>query len=74
MRGIVRARVDAAWLFQVRAEIAGCGLLPDRGYFAPGVLRIVSHHFERMQIDVAVGTISCAEAATDAPILDDDFQ
>src|SRR6266481_5604182 len=74
MRGIVRTSVDAAWFFQVRAEIARSSLLLDGRLLAPGALGIVDHHFERMQVDVAVGTILRAEAAADAPILDDDFE
>src|SRR5260370_5740330 len=72
--GIVRASVDAAWFFQMRAEIARSSFLLDGRLLAPGPLRIVNHHFEWMQIDVAVGAILRAEAAADAPILDDDFE
>jgi len=74
MRRIVRARVDAAWLFQVRAQIARSRFLFYSRFFAAGPLGIVHHHFERMQIDIAVGTILRAEAAANAPILDNDFQ
>src|ERR1700747_2499637 len=68
MRGVVWARVDAAWLFQVRAEIAGSCFLLDDGFFAAGALGVLDHHFERMQINVAVRTILRAKAAADAPI------
>src|SRR5712664_3560876 len=72
--GVVRTGVDAAWFFQVRAEIARrCFLLACR-FFSAGSLRIINHHFERMQIDVAVRTILGAKAAADAPIFDDDFE
>src|SRR5260370_7624647 len=74
VRGIVRAGVDAAGFFQVRAKIARSSLLLDRRLLAAGSLRIVNHHFEWMQIDVAVGTILRAQAAADAPIFDDDFE
>src|SRR5229473_423033 len=74
MRGVVRAGVDAARFFQVRAEIARSRFLLDRRLLVPGSLRIVDHHFEGVQIDVAVRTVLRAEAAADAPILDDDFQ
>ena len=74
MRRIVRTSVNTAWLFQVRAQIARSSFLLDRRFFSAGSLRIVNHHFEWMQIDVAVGTILRAEAAADAPIFDDDFE
>src|SRR5713226_4567667 len=74
MRGVVGTGVDATWFFQVRAEIARSSLLLDGRFLAAGALRIVNHHFERMQIDVAVGAILGAEAAADAPIFDDDFE
>src|SRR5258708_28108333 len=73
MRRVVRARVDAARFFQVRAEIAGGRFLLDDGFFSAGVLGIVSEHFEWMQVDVAVGAIARAEAAPDAPVFDNDF-
>src|SRR2546421_12035987 len=74
VRGVVRTGVNAAWFFQVRAEVTRSSFLLDRRLLAAGSLRIVNHHFERMQIDVAVRTILGAEAAADAPILDDDFE
>src|SRR5437870_4343588 len=69
VRGVVRAGVDAAWFFQVRAQIAGSCFLLDDCLFTAGPLWIVNHHFEGVQIDVAVGTILRAKAATDAPVL-----
>src|SRR5713226_8433868 len=74
MRGVVRASIDATGLFQVRAQIARSRFLLDDSFFAAGSLRIVDHHFERVQIDIAVGAILSAKAAPDAPILDDDFE
>ena len=74
MRGIMRAGVNAARLFQMRAEIAGSGLLLDDRFLAAGILWIVRQYFKRMQIDIAVGTISRAQTAANAPILDDNFQ
>ena len=74
MRGVVRASIDATGLFQVRAQIARSRFLLDDSFFAAGSLRIVDHHFERVQIDIAVGAILRAKAAADAPILDDDFE
>src|SRR5690242_12760584 len=74
MRGIMRTGVNAAWFLEVRAKIAGsCFLLDDR-LLAAGILGIVSQDLKRMQIDIAVGTIARAEAAADAPILDDDLE
>src|SRR6266852_1845388 len=74
MRGVVRAGVNAAWFFQVRAKIARRRFLLDGRLLAPGPLRIVDHHFKWMQIDIAVGTILRAEAAADTPVLDDNFE
>src|SRR5258707_1063497 len=74
MRCVVRARVDAARFFQVRAEIAGGCFLLDDGFFPAGVLGIVREHLERVQVDVAVGAIARAEAAPDAPVFDNDFK
>jgi hypothetical protein len=74
VRGVVRTGVDAAWFFQVRAEVARSSFLLDRRFFSAGSLRIINHHFEWLQIDVAVGTILRAEAAADAPIFDDNFE
>ncbi len=74
MRRVVRARVNATWFFQVRAEIARCGFLLNDGFFAASVLGIVGHHFERKQIDVAVGAIARTKASANAPILDDHLE
>ena len=68
MRGIVWARVNAAWFFRVCAEIAGSGFLLDDRFLAARVFGVVRQHFKRMQIDVAVGTIARAGATADAPI------
>src|SRR5215469_4554299 len=74
VRGVVRAGVDAARLFQVRAEVAGSCLLLDRRFLPAGIFGIVGKNFERVQVDVAVRAIASAQAATDAPVLDDDFE
>src|SRR5712664_2749012 len=74
VRRVMRTRVHAARLFQVCAQIARRSFLLDSCLLAARALRIVDHHFERMQVDVAVGTILRAEAAADAPILDDDLE
>ena len=74
MRGVMWAGIDTTGLFQVRAQIARSRFLFDDGFFEPGSFRIVDHHFERMQIDIAVGAILRAKSAADAPILDDDFE
>src|SRR5271163_1736668 len=74
MRRIVRARVHATLFLQMRAQIAGSGFLLDGGLLAPSVFWIVHDHFKGMQINISVRAIPCAQAATDAPILDDHFQ
>src|SRR5260370_40499026 len=71
VRGVGRTGVDAAWFFQVRAEIARSSFLLERRLLAASAPRIVNHHFERMRIDRAVGTTQRAKAAADAPALDD---
>src|SRR3974390_3186202 len=71
---VVRAGIDATRLFQVRAKIAGRGFLFDDGFLPPHLLGIVGHHFEGMKVDVAVGTITRAKAAADAPVFDDHFE
>src|SRR5947209_226897 len=63
MRRVVRTRINAAWLGEIRAEITRRRFLPH-----------LSARFERMQRNVAVGTIFRAQAAADAPILDDHFK
>ena len=74
MRGVVRAGVDAAWFFEVCAEVARSGFLLDGGFFAAGMLGIFGQDLEGMKIDVAVRTVARAKATADAPIFDDDFQ
>ena len=58
MRRIVRARVHAARLGVLHAQVATRRLLPVT---------------ERMQVQVAVRAVADAEAAADAPVLDDDL-
>src|SRR5262249_51153739 len=74
VRSVVRASVDAAWLLQMCAKIAGSGFLLDDRFLASIVFRIVGHHFERMQIDIAVGAVARAQAAADAPVLNDHLE
>ncbi len=74
MRGVVRTSINAAWFFQVRAEIARSRFLLDRCFLVSGPLRIVNHHFEWVQINIAVRAILRAKAAANAPILDDNFE
>jgi len=74
MGGIMRASVDATGFFQIGAEIAARSFLLDGGFLAAGVLRVVGHDFERMQIDVAVRAVAGAKAAADAPVFNDDFE
>ena len=74
MSCIVRTCVNATRLRQVGAQIAGSGFLFYDRFGAAGMIGIFVHHLERMQIDIAVRTVACAQAAADAPILDDDFE
>src|SRR5450432_3069750 len=73
MSGVVRTGVDATGLFQIGAQIARGGFLFHDGFAAAGMVRVFVHDLERMQIDIAVGAISRAQAATDTPVFDDDF-
>src|SRR5215813_11545723 len=74
MGGVMWTGVDAAWLFQVHAEIARSGFLLDNCFLATSIFGIVGHNPEEMKIDITVQTIANAEPAADAPILDDDFE
>src|SRR5467141_187627 len=74
MRGVVRTSINAAWFFQVRAEIARSRFLLDRCFLVSGPPRFVNHHFEWVQINIAVRAILRAKAAANAPIFDDDFE
>lgn len=74
MRGIVRTGVYAAGFGMIVAEVAGRSLDPGAGNFPARVLGIVEFDWEWVQVDVAVGTIVGAQAASDAPIFDDHFE
>src|ERR1700680_5076079 len=74
MRRIVRACINATGFFQVRAQIARGGFLLCNGFLAAGPFGIIGHHFKGMEVDVPVRTIERAEAATDTPVFDDDFE
>ena len=74
MSCVVRAGVNTAGLRQIGAQVAGSSFLFYDRFGAAGMIGIFIHHLERMQIDIAVRTIARAQAATDAPILDDDFE
>ena len=74
MRRIVRARINTAGFGMVMTEIAGRGLHPHAGDLASRMRRVVEVDRKWMQVDVAIGTVVGAQAATDAPVLDDDFQ
>ena len=78
MCGVVRAGVDATGLRMFGAKIAGGRLFLNDGLFLSGML-VVSIlvwrlRREGMHVDVSVRAIFRAEAAADAPILDNDFQ
>ena len=74
MGSVVRTGVDATRLSMIVAEVAGRGLDAGAGDFSARVCRIVEFDRERMQVDVAVRTVVGAEAASNAPILDDYFE
>src|SRR5687768_3109441 len=74
MERVVRAGIHARGLRVVAAEIARRGLLADHRLAPAGVLGILALHGERVQVDVAVRALVGAEAAADAPVLDDDLE
>src|SRR6202035_5959489 len=74
MRRIVRARVDAAGFRLLGAKITGGCLLLDNGLFVPWIFVIVGLRGKRMQIDVSVWAIFCAQAAADAPVFNNDLE
>src|SRR5580693_6068692 len=74
VRRIVRARVNAARLLQMRAQIAGGSLLLYYRFLFPRALQVFDHHFERMQINISVRAVPRAQPAADAPILNNYFQ
>ena len=71
MRRVVRARVNTTGFRMFGAKIAGRGFFLHDSLFLPGMLVVLSLRRERMHIDVPVRAIFRAEAAADAPILDD---
>ncbi len=74
LSGVVRAGVDAARLVVLPAQVAGGGLLPDDGLALARAVRVLALDLERMQVDVAVRAVVGAQAAADAPVLDDDLE
>ena len=74
MRGIVRTGVDATGFLEIGAQIAGGSFLFDDRFAAPGMLGVFTYHLERMEVDISVRAIACAQATADAPILDDHFE
>src|ERR1700722_4640538 len=74
VRRIVRARVNAAGLFQMCAQIAGSSLLLHHRFLSPRTLQVFDHDFERMQINISIRAVPRAQPATDAPILDNHLE
>src|SRR6202162_3363523 len=74
MSCVVRACVNTTGLGQIGAQVAGSGFLFYDCLGAAGTIGIFIQYLERMQIDIAVRAVARAQAAADAPILDDDFE
>ncbi len=74
MRRVVRACVHATWFGMVVAQVARRCFRARRRNLASGMRGIVEFDRERMQVDISVGAVVGAEAAADAPVLDDDFE
>src|SRR5512145_2505476 len=69
--GVVGTGVHAARLLELGAEVAAGRLQPDDRLLPA---RGIPLHLERVQVDVAVGTLLGAAPARDAPVLDDDLE
>src|SRR5688572_10967806 len=74
VRRIMRARVDTARLGVLDAQIAAGGLALRDLQLAGRLCRIGHGGLEGVQRQVAVRAIVGAEAAADAPVLDDDLE
>src|ERR1700675_879817 len=71
---IMRACVNTVRFIVIRAEVAGRGLGAYLGDFPAGTCRIVGLHLEGMHIDISIGTVAGAQAATDDPVPNCDFE
>ena len=68
-------RVDAARLLVLHAQVAAGRLLPRRTRSCrDGCAGSALVDLERVHVQVAVGTVARAQAAADAPVLDDDLE
>ncbi len=74
MSGIVRAGVDAARFGLFLAQIARGRLFLDHCLVVSGMFMIVGLRRKGMDVDISIRAIFRAQAAADAPILDDDFE
>ena len=74
MSGIVRTGVNATRFGVVVAQVAGCGFYAYASDFLSRVCGIIKLCGKRMKVDVSVGTIVRAQAATDTPVFDDDLK
>ena len=74
MGRVMRACVNTVGFIVIRTEVACRGLGAYLGDFSPRTSGIVGLHLEGMHIDISVGTVAGAQAATDAPVLNCDFK
>ena len=74
MSRIVRAGINTAGFRVVMTKIAGRGLHAHAGHLSSRMRRVVEVYRKWMQVDVAIGAAVGAQAAPDAPVLDDDFE
>jgi hypothetical protein len=72
--GIVRTSVDATGFGMVVTEIARRSLHADASDFLAGMRWIVEFGREGVQIDISIRTISRAQTAANAPVLDNHFE
>ena len=74
MGRVMRACVNTVGFIVIRTEVASRGLGAYLGDFSAGICGIVGLHLEGMHIDISIGTVAGAQAATDAPVLNCDFE
>src|SRR6185295_15515195 len=71
---VVWAGVHAGRLVVLPAQVAGGRLLAHHRLLLARPVGIVALDHERVEVDVAVRALGGAQAAADAPVLDDDLE
>src|ERR1700730_9647587 len=71
---VMRACVYTVGFIVIRTEVASRGLGAYLGDFSAGTCRMVALPLEGMHISIPMGTVPARKAATDAPVLNCDFE